>query len=48
MQIQVLINKYKIIIDNGKLYLSDTVTEEAMEISEDRLMYLIKNEFKRM
>ncbi len=48
MQIRILIDKYEIIFEDGKIYLSDNETQEAMEIKVKRILSLIKKEFKHI
>jgi hypothetical protein len=46
MQIRILIDKYEIVIEDGKIYLCDNETQEGMEIKHERILKLIKKEFK--
>jgi len=48
MQIRLPIDKYEIVLEDGKIYLCDNETQEAMEIEPKRIINFIKKEFKRV
>jgi hypothetical protein len=43
-----LIDKYRITFDDGKIYFVDDETKEAMEVRLERIVKLIRQEFKHI